>query len=181
MEHGRDWESMTTTSAKAMTACHVTDEETDHPAQVGQDDGKKQASTLYLVKRLEQAIRSQLDELLRPMGLTTPQYTALTVLERRDGLSSAQLARRSFVKPQTMHEMVLTLEERGYIERTRDPANRRALLISLTRQGGSILRDYDERVRQLEMRMLGELEGCERTELRRVLEACTAAVSRPEE
>jgi DNA-binding MarR family transcriptional regulator len=162
-------------------ADHETGKEADHPGPVGQDDGMEQASTLYLVKRLEQAIRSQLDELLRPLGLTTLQYTALTVLERRDGLSSAQLARRSFVKPQTMHELVLTLDGRGYIERNRDPANRRVLLISLTRQGRNVLRDLDERVRQLEARMLSELTGDERAALRRALDVCTTAVFASEE
>lgn len=55
------------------------------------------ALTLYLVKRLELAIRARMDEVLRPHGLTTLQFTALTALRDRDGLSSAQLARRSFV------------------------------------------------------------------------------------
>ncbi len=49
-------------------------------------------STLYLVERLELGIRAVLDDALRPHGLTTTQYTALTALAHRDGLSSAQLA-----------------------------------------------------------------------------------------
>src|SRR6185437_12133584 len=52
---------------------------------------------LYVVKQVELAVRSRLDDLLRPAGLTVLQYTALTVLERHPDLSSAQLARNSFV------------------------------------------------------------------------------------
>ncbi|MFF7656025.1 MarR family winged helix-turn-helix transcriptional regulator [Streptomyces sp. NPDC007983] len=147
---------------------------TSEPSDTAQLD---QVGTLYLVKRLEQAIRAHLDALLRPLGLTTLQYTALTVLERRDGLSSAQLARRSFVKPQTMHEMVQTLEERGFIERRRDPANRRVLLISLSDRGREALRAYDEQVRLLEERMLGGLTEDRRGELRQALIDCTRAMS----
>ncbi|MDX3586209.1 MarR family winged helix-turn-helix transcriptional regulator [Streptomyces europaeiscabiei] len=89
--------------------------------------------TIYLVKQLELAIRSFMDDELRPYGLTAFQYTALTVLQHRGGLSSAQLARRSFVRPQTMHEMVRALEERGLIERARPPDNRRIMEARLTR------------------------------------------------
>ena len=41
-----------------------------------------QPMLLYLVKQVELAVRSHLDNLLRPAGLTALQYTALTVLER---------------------------------------------------------------------------------------------------
>ena len=34
---------------------------------------------LYLIKQVELAVRSHLDDLLRPAGLTALQYTALTV------------------------------------------------------------------------------------------------------
>jgi hypothetical protein len=54
---------------------------------------------LYLIKQLELAVRSHLDETVRDAGLTALQYTALTVLERHPELTSAQLARNSFVRP----------------------------------------------------------------------------------
>jgi DNA-binding MarR family transcriptional regulator len=127
---------------------------------------------LYLVKQVEQAIRAHLDGLFRPLGLTTLQYTALSVLERRDGLTSAELARRSFVRPQTMHEMITTLDERGFIERRRDPNNGRVLLISLTSLGRSMLETYDEQVQVIEERMLAALDTQQRRILGDALEAC---------
>ncbi len=126
--------------------------------------------TLYMVKQLEQVIRSQLDELLRPLGLTTLQYTALTVLEQRDGLTSAQLARHSFVRPQTMHEMITSLDDRGFIQRARDPENRRVLLISLTELGRTMVEKYDEEVRRLEEQMLTGLTAHQRKMLHDALE-----------
>src|SRR5689334_14560427 len=48
---------------------------------------KAAPSLLYLVKRTELAVRARLDEVLKPSGLTALQYTALTVLERHDGLT----------------------------------------------------------------------------------------------
>ncbi|MFH9548845.1 MarR family winged helix-turn-helix transcriptional regulator [Streptomyces sp. NPDC017435] len=80
-----------------------------------------------------------MDEALRPFGLTTFQYTALTVLQHRGELSSAQLARRSFVRPQTMHEIVRAMEERGLIEHAHAPGNRRIMEARLTREGEELL------------------------------------------
>src|SRR5579875_792096 len=79
----------------------------------------------YLIKQVELAVRSRLDDIFRPAGLTALQYTALTVLERRSDLSTAQLARNSFVTAQSMADMIVALESRGLIERRRDPADRR--------------------------------------------------------
>src|SRR3954453_11451467 len=83
----------------------------------------------YLVKQTESAIRAHLDVMLRTHQLTTVQYTALTVLQHREDLSSAQLARRSFVKPQTMHETVIGLERQGLIERHPSADRRHVLLV----------------------------------------------------
>ncbi|WP_306360239.1 MarR family winged helix-turn-helix transcriptional regulator [Nocardia sp. CC227C] len=118
------------------------------------DDSEARPSTLYLIKQLELAVRALMDDALRPLGLTTLQYTAMTVLERRSGLSSAQLARRSFLRPQTMNVMVQTLEERGLIRRDRDPANRRVLVATLTERGREVLREAAPLVRSIEERLL---------------------------
>src|SRR5690349_25115797 len=95
-------------------------------------------STLYLVKQLELAVRANVDELVRGHGITALQYTALTVLERHDGLSAAQLARDSFVTAQSVADMVRTLEARALIRRERNPANRRELLIHLTAEARAL-------------------------------------------
>jgi len=134
-------------------------------------------SLMYAVKQVELAARAHMDELLKPVGITALQYTALTVLRRRDGLSSAQLARNSFVTAQSMADMVTTLERRGLITRRRDPDNRRVLLISLTDEGDALLTAYDESMGALEERMLGPLSADERVSLEDYLNRCRAALA----
>jgi DNA-binding MarR family transcriptional regulator len=129
---------------------------------------------LYLVKQVELAVRSHLDDLLRPAGLTALQYTALTVLERHPDLSCAQLARNSFVTAQSMADMITTLEGRGLIERHRDRDDRRRLVVALTADGRELLDRYRERVTALEARMLAGLTKTEISGLRRGLHACHA-------
>lgn len=138
-------------------------------SRAGSEPGEEPL-TLYLVKRLELAVRSVMDDRLRSRGLTTVQYTALSVLRRRSGLSSAQLARRSFVRPQTMHQMVLLLEERKLIERRRDPDNRKVLLISLTRLGTALLHECDPIVREIEAALVAEMSWDQRVVFRSGLE-----------
>ncbi|MGP3964028.1 MarR family winged helix-turn-helix transcriptional regulator [Nonomuraea sp. 3N208] len=134
-------------------------------------------SLLYVVKQIELAARSLMDELLKPTGITALQYTALTVLRRRDGLSSAQLARNSFVTAQSMADMITALERRGLIVRRRDPDNRRALLISLTDVGHELLAAHDEAMDALEERMLSGLTPRQRRDLEVYLNRCRTALS----
>jgi DNA-binding MarR family transcriptional regulator len=129
---------------------------------------------LYLVKQVELAVRSHLDNLLRPAGLTALQYTALTVLERHPDMSAAQLARNSFVTAQSMADMITALEGRGLIERHRDQADRRRLVVALTSSGRELLDDYRDQVAALEERMLAGLSSGETSQLRRSLHACRA-------
>ena len=129
---------------------------------------------LYLVKQVELAVRSHLDNLLRPVGLTALQYTALTVLERHPDLSTAQLARSSFVTAQSMADMITALEGRRLIERHRDQADRRRLVVALTAAGRELLDDYQDQVAALEKRMLAGLNGGEISQLRHSLHVCHA-------
>ena len=129
---------------------------------------------LYLVKQVELAVRSHLDNLLRPAGLTALQYTALTVLERHPDMSAAQLARNSFVTAQSMADMITALEGRGLIERHRDQADRRRLVVALTSAGRELLDDYRDQVAALEKRMLAGLGSDETSQLRLSLHACRA-------
>ncbi|MCX5130076.1 MarR family transcriptional regulator [Streptomyces sp. NBC_00193] len=114
-------------------------------------------SLLYLVKRTELAVRARLEELLKPAGITALQYTALTVLERHEGISAAQLARDSFVTAQSMADMVRALESHGLIRREPNPANRRERLILLADAGRRLLAEYAEPARLLEQRMVADL------------------------
>lgn len=127
---------------------------------------------LYLVKQVELAVRSRLDEIFRPAGLTALQYTALTVLERHEDMSAAQLARHSFVTAQSMGDMIAALQSRGLIERHRDRADRRRLVVALTADGRALLDRYRDTVAALETSMLAGLSDQAVASLRHSLRTC---------
>ena len=136
-------------------------------------------SLLYAVKQLELAIRARLDEMLAGSGVTTLQYTALTVLQSRGAVSAAQLARDSYVTPQAMADMLRTLQSRGLISRTPNPASRRELLVSLTPEGSAFLDRYADLAGAVEQRMLAGLTEAEVQCFRRATAAARAALSAP--
>jgi DNA-binding MarR family transcriptional regulator len=125
----------------------------------------------YLVKELQEALLARLDEITREFGLTAKQYTALSILARTPGMSSAALGRHTFVTPQAAHEMVTTLERKGFLERSVDRDNRRRLEVSLTRRGRAALILCDERVDALEASVFGGLGRDGRARFRHTLEA----------
>ncbi|MBK1784643.1 MarR family winged helix-turn-helix transcriptional regulator [Prauserella cavernicola] len=135
--------------------------------------GGHEVRTAYLVKRLEQAVRGHLESVLRPHGLTTAQYTALTTLRGQPGQSSAQLARRSFVSAQTMQELVTSLQRRGLVDKAPAPGNRRVLHVSLTDQGEQALAELDDEVDALEREMLADLDEAQVEALRQALRSCS--------
>jgi DNA-binding MarR family transcriptional regulator len=125
---------------------------------------------LYVLKQVELSIRTQLDDVLRPLGMTTVQYTALTVLERHPDLTSAQLARRSFVSQQAMAEMVASLESRALVERHRDARDRRRLVLAVTEQGRGLLERCRDDVAVIERRMLAGITDADVRRARRLVD-----------
>ena len=132
---------------------------------------------LYVMKQVELAVRSALDEIVRPDGLTALQYTALTVLERHPNLTSAQLARNSFVTAQAMADMVSALRDLRLIERHRDERDRRRLVLALTADGRRLLDGYRDKVAALEDRMLVGLTDRQIGQLRESMLSCRAALT----
>lgn len=134
-------------------------------------------SLLYLVKKLELAVTTAVEGVTSIAGLTPVQYTALTELERHPGITSAQLARNSFVRAQSMAEMVSGMMQRGLISRERDPKDGRHYLLSLTPKGTALVESLRAPVHNIERLMLADLTSGEVEALRGYLDTCRRALS----
>ncbi|WGY01687.1 MarR family transcriptional regulator [Nocardioides sp. QY071] len=132
-------------------------------------------SLSYVVGRLDKALASAMGEKVAKYGVTLPQYTALSVLEIQSGLSNAQLARRAFVRPQSMMQVVSELERKGLIERALEPDNGRILRTKVTKAGHRLLEDCNNDVAELEKEMLADVAPADRDI---VLEALISCVRR---
>jgi DNA-binding MarR family transcriptional regulator len=129
-----------------------------------------------VIGRLDRALRHELDHLLRPFGLTRNQYTALSVLRSSTGLSNAQLARRSYVTPQSMLAVITALEGAGYIERARSASHRGVLVTRLTDRGHAQLQACDRAVDDMEREMLAAIPEERRDALLVELMSCVRAL-----
>ncbi len=137
----------------------------------------RDVTLLYLIKQVELAVRQALDEAVAAADLTALQYTALTVLERHPGITSAELARNSFVRAQTMAEMVTFLVTSGMVTRERDRSNRRQYLLSLSGEGQKLLDGLHDPVADIESRMLDGFDAGQTDILRTYLRRCRQALS----
>ena len=119
----------------------------------------------YLVKRVQQALRTRMDSSLVGLDHTTAQYAVLYHLARSPGASNAELARLSFVTPQTMIRIVRGLERKHLLVRRPSRRNPHMLEARLTRDGTRILRAAQRQVDEIQERMLGKLTRSERLQL----------------
>jgi DNA-binding MarR family transcriptional regulator len=129
----------------------------------------------YAVGRFHTVLRAELARCLAPEGLSVPEFTALSVLSARAGLSNAELARRSFVTPQAMNQVLASLEEKELVSR---PAagegargHHRARGAKLTPRGRRRVARAQRLVDAIEDRAFAALSGEERRALTDVLSA----------
>lgn len=136
----------------------------------------ERARTIFLSKLLETEIRLELDSILKGLGYTTTQYTMMSVIDNaRLPYSSAGLARRLRITPQSANETVASLDRNRLLLKKPDPNNGRALLLSLSAKGRTVLGKLDAQIDEAEARLFSVLSEQElklfREQLRRIVAA----------
>jgi|SRR5579862_8836982 len=106
--------------------------------------------TIFLLRLLQLNIYNLLVERLGEFELTPIQYMVLSILASRGSWSTAELARRFHIAPQSMNEVVATLRRKKLIERRESAEHRRILHIRLTASGTRLLEKCDKAVDRIE-------------------------------
>lgn len=132
---------------------------------------------IYLLKQLDAGLRPVLEDISRDHGLSVGQYTALSVLLARPGITSSELARRSFVRAQSMEGTLRPLVEQGLIQRTQDPGHARRLLLSATEKGRRTHARIQQDVSVLEQRLVEGLDAVHLAALTSALRTLRSNVS----
>jgi DNA-binding MarR family transcriptional regulator len=145
-------------------------------SKTARESGRLESRVGYELKRVQHDLRLRMDGTLKELDVTTPQYAALSVLAEEPGLSNAALARRSFVTPQTMNQILVRLEAAGLVERRAHPEHGRVLQAYLTGEGEKLRRECAGRVDVVEERMVSGLSENERSNLLGLLRRCSAAL-----
>jgi DNA-binding MarR family transcriptional regulator len=131
-------------------------------------------TTSYLIGRADRIVRQHLEEALAGSGLTIAEFTTLSVLRARPGLSNARLARRALVTPQAMHKVIRSLEDAGLVSRTAAAQGGRALEARITEAGASLVAMLLTQVAEIEDDIFAALDAQDRRELLRLLVLATS-------
>lgn len=73
--------------------------------------------------------------LLKPLGLTYPQYIVLTALWEADEQTVKALSEKVFLDPGTLTPLLKRMETQGLVTRTRSSQDERKVFIGLTKAG----------------------------------------------
>ena len=112
----------------------------------------------YLLKEASSALRTAMEEVLRPLGMNVTRYSCLELLAQRPGLSGSELARGAFVTRQSMNVLLQALEEEGLVARPVEEAVGKVIPTRLTPKGRRSLDRATAAVRAVEVRMLSGLD-----------------------
>jgi MarR family transcriptional regulator, organic hydroperoxide resistance regulator len=137
----------------------------------------RQAETRLATLRMKRILihfRGQMDEVLRPQGVTTAQLQLLKTVQSEPGASGAQLARSCYMTPQSAQALLKGLEDGGWIVRVKDKVNDRILVARLTSSGEELLETADKAARVIEQRVWQGVTDSEIRSLNEVLEDCLA-------
>lgn len=128
----------------------------------------------YLLRQAHAAVRLTMERTLADLGVTSPQFAVLTMLNAYPGLSGADVARLTFLTPQTVGVIIRNLARDGAILMTRHPVHGRIQQWTLTPRGATLLKACRERVIELEKRLAKGLDAKEETTVRRWLAGIAA-------
>ncbi|MGW4548093.1 MarR family winged helix-turn-helix transcriptional regulator [Streptomyces violaceorubidus] len=134
------------------------------------------ASLGYLLKEASSALRTAMEEVLRPLGMSVTHYSCLELLAQRPGLSNSELARGAFVTRQTMNVLLQALERDGYVTRPAEAPVGKALPARLTPRGRRSLEKATAAVRSVEVGMLSGMTEAEQSSAFRSLRSMVRAL-----
>lgn len=146
---------------------------------MGQESvGDLNLSLSYVLKQLSSLMRGSMEDVLRPLGLTVPQYACLELLNQNSGLSNSELARRAFVSRQSMNLVLRRLQERGLVARPESAPEGRALPSRLTGEGEDLVLKAGIEVRKVEKDLFSPLPEDVQQRIRSELAECMSPEGR---
>ena len=128
----------------------------------------------YLVRQANVAVRAAMEKALADIEATPAQFAVLTMIAAYPGASGADLARLTFLTPQTINVIVRNLEKAGAIEKSAHAMHGRILRLNATAKGLVLLKRCRSRVMEVEDRISGLAGRSDERAIRRWLSAVAA-------
>lgn len=132
--------------------------------------------TGYTIKQVQQQIHTAMEDALCPLSLSLSQYNVLKSLEVSVLVTGAELARKAFVTPQTMHTILMTMERKELIARATISGNNKSFNISSTDKGKVALKNADQALAVLFEQANASLTSKEYNELEYLLKKLSSGL-----
>jgi DNA-binding MarR family transcriptional regulator len=126
-------------------------------------------STGYLLARLGAESRRRWARMLADHGLTPHHFGMLMTLDHLGVAHQRRLSELVGIDPRNAVPLIDLLHQRGLIQRTGDPADRRRRAIALTPAGQTMLNDLRQAADAVEHDMLKDLDDHQQANLHRLL------------
>ncbi len=123
----------------------------------------------FLLAQLGHHATTLFAEQMATIDLSPPHAGILRAIAAEPGRSQQALSSQLGVLPSRVVAYVDELEERGYVERRRNPDDRRLHALHLTAAGKRLMRRLSELARQHELRLTATLDAEQRDALRGLL------------
>lgn len=125
--------------------------------------------TGYLLHRATMVLEAQFEQALRAIDLKARDFFVLAALTGDVPLSQQDLSRLLGLDPTTVVAAIDDLERRKYVERRRNPADRRRYNLVLTTAGRKALKQGERVAGETEDAVLGKLDATEKRQLNEIL------------
>src|SRR5271155_1791300 len=132
---------------------------------------REQEAYLSLLRTAD-ALQTQVEAWLKEFGLTGTQYNALRILRGAGpvGLPCREIGERMITHDPDVTRLLNRLEDRGFVERTRDKLDRRVIYGRITPAGMKLLREMDGPLEKRAREMLRHVAQDKLKELIELLE-----------
>jgi DNA-binding MarR family transcriptional regulator len=141
----------------------------DEPAQPEPADPAGDESLSEGLTAVARQLREKSAETLAPWSITPAHLRALRTLARHGRMRLSELSDHLQIAPRTATEVVDALQAQGLVQRSADPADRRAVLVEVTERGAEVLAEIRAARGTEAGRVFGRLSAADRAELASIL------------
>lgn len=111
----------------------------------------------FLLSKAAQKIKSNADEELETYNISSQHFGVLIYLNQIENVSQIDIANALLIDRTTMVKIIDQLENENYVQRLKNPTDRRKYNIVISNEGKQLLAKVEKRIKEIEQEFLSPL------------------------